>query len=93
MCYVSGSPVRFGNSANLSNKQCYRLLKDHMPSHVTENKILQQLYIKYKTKFEAIYMFIHVSYLGIWKEGADFWRTFQDFVLMQVIFTYTANVL
>ena len=43
-----GPPVKFGDDPNLTDEECHSLLKDYMPAHVTKNKVLQQLFIKYE---------------------------------------------
>ena len=47
IAYV-GPLVKFGDNPNLTDKECYSLLKEYMPPHVANNKVLQQLFIKYK---------------------------------------------
>ena len=42
-----GPPVKFGDDPNLPDEECHSLLKEYMPHHVTKNKVLQQLFIKY----------------------------------------------
>ena len=43
-----GPCVKFGDNPNLTGQQCHTLLNDYMPRHVTKNKVLQQLIIKYR---------------------------------------------
>lgn len=43
-------PVKFGDDPDLTDRQCHSLLQEFMPLHVTKNKILQQLFIRYKPK-------------------------------------------
>ena len=43
-----GPPVKFGDDPNLPDEECHYLLKEYMPDHVTKNKVLQQLFIKYE---------------------------------------------
>ena len=45
---ILGPLVKFGDNPDLTDEQCYSLLKDYMPPHVTRNKVLQQLFIKYR---------------------------------------------
>ena len=41
-------PVNFDeDDSNLTHEQCRFLLKKYMPPHVSDNKILQHLFIKY----------------------------------------------
>ena len=44
---MSGPPVNFGDDPDLTDVECHSLLKEYMPEHVTHNKVLQQLFIKY----------------------------------------------
>ena len=45
---LKGPLVKFGDNPDLPDEECYTLLKDYMPAHVTKNKVLQQLFIKYR---------------------------------------------
>ena len=45
---ILGAPIKFVDNPDLPDEQCYSLLKDYMPAHVTRNKVLQQLFIKYR---------------------------------------------
>ena len=70
---MSGPPIKFGDEPTLTDKRCYSLLKKYMPLHVTENKILQQLFIKCVYIIILLnYEHICITYLGIWKEGVNF---------------------
>jgi len=38
--------VKFGDDPDLKTAECHLFLKQYMPPHVTQNKVLQQLFIK-----------------------------------------------
>jgi len=44
---ILGAPVKFGDNPDLAIEECHSLLREYMPAHVTKNKVLQQLFIKY----------------------------------------------
>ena len=44
---ILGPPVKFGDDPDLAIEECHSLLREYMPAHVTKNKVLQQLFIKY----------------------------------------------
>lgn len=53
--------VSFKDDPDVSYDQCHILLKEYMPDHVTANKVLQHLFIKYVVAkyFSAfVYMFV-----------------------------------
>jgi len=79
---ILGPPVKFGDDPNLTDEQCHYLLRKYMPAHVTRNKILQQLFIKYI--HNIVVSCYDILFIGIWKEGASLWKVFQDFVSIQV---------
>ena len=47
---MSDPPIKFGDDPDLTGKECHSLLREYMPAHVTGNKVLQQLFIKYSCK-------------------------------------------
>ena len=55
-----------------------------MPAHVTANKVLQHLFIKYvMAKHFSVFVCIN-KHTGIWREGANLWKIILHSVTTQV---------
>ena len=79
---------KFSTDPNISYDHCHSLLNEYMPDHVTNNKVLQHLFIKYvamQRLDNLVYIFVNIKHTGIWKGDANLWKIFLDFVSTQVI--------